>query len=57
MAKGNWSHIQKTKGHKSGLEDKINEQLSVKAFDKLIDAAHDKERPVVSGLVFAWMLL
>ena len=28
MAKGNWSHIQKMKGHKSGLETKINEQLS-----------------------------
>jgi hypothetical protein len=30
-----------------------DEQLSVKAFDMLIDAAHDKERPVISGLVFA----
>lgn len=30
-----------------------DEQLSIKAFDMLIDAAHDKERPVVSGLVFA----
>jgi hypothetical protein len=27
MAKGNWSHIQKEKGHKSGLETKIDEQL------------------------------
>ena len=27
MAKGNWSHIQKAKGHKSGLETKIDEQL------------------------------
>lgn len=30
-----------------------DEQLSVQTFDKLIQAAHDKERPVVSGLVFA----
>jgi len=27
MANGNWSHIQKQKGHKSGLETKIDEQL------------------------------
>jgi len=33
MAKGNWSHIQKTKGHKSGLEDKINEQLRIVGID------------------------
>ena len=25
--KGNWSHIQKMKGHKSGLETRIDEQL------------------------------
>jgi GT2 family glycosyltransferase len=30
-----------------------DEQLSVEAFDKLIEAAHDTERPVVAGLVFA----
>ena len=30
-----------------------DEQLSVQTFDKLIQAAHDKERPVVSGLIFA----
>jgi hypothetical protein len=30
-----------------------DEQLSVQTFDKLIQAAHDKDRPVVSGLVFA----
>jgi hypothetical protein len=30
-----------------------DEQISVNVFDKLIEAAHDKERPVVSGLVFA----
>lgn len=30
-----------------------DEQLSVQTFDKLIQVAHDKERPVVSGLVFA----
>jgi hypothetical protein len=29
MANGNWSHIQKQKGHKSGLETKIAEQLNV----------------------------
>jgi len=29
MAKGNWSHIQKQKGHKSGLETKIDEQLKL----------------------------
>jgi len=30
-----------------------DEQLTSQAFDLLIQAAHDKERPVVSGLVFA----
>jgi hypothetical protein len=30
-----------------------DEQLTVQAFDQLINTAHDKERPVVSGLVFA----
>jgi len=30
-----------------------DEQLSVEAFDKLLETAHDKERPVVAGLVFA----
>jgi len=33
MAKGNWSHIQKSKGHKSGLETRINEQLSAQGID------------------------
>lgn len=32
-----------------------DEQLSVPVFDLLCDTAHDKERPVVSGLVFAAM--
>jgi hypothetical protein len=27
MVKGNWEHIQRSKGHKSGLETKIDEQL------------------------------
>lgn len=27
MVKGNWEHIQRSKGHKSGLENKIDEQL------------------------------
>jgi hypothetical protein len=32
-----------------------DEQLSAEAFDALINTAHDKERPVVAGLVFgAW---
>lgn len=31
----------------------VDEQLTTEAFDILINAAHDKERPVVSGLVFA----
>jgi hypothetical protein len=30
-----------------------DEQLSVQAFDKLIETAHDKDRPVVAGLYFA----
>ena len=30
-----------------------DERLSLPTFKKLIDAAHDKERPIVSGLVFA----
>jgi hypothetical protein len=30
-----------------------DEQLPVESFDKLIEAAHDKERPIVAGLVFA----
>ncbi len=30
-----------------------DEQLTTEAFDLLINTAHDKERPVVSGLVFA----
>ena len=33
MANGNWSHIQKSKGHKSGLETKINEQLRIQGID------------------------
>ena len=33
MAKGNWSHIQKMKGHKSGLETHIDEQLKSKGID------------------------
>ena len=33
MAKGNWSHIQKSKGHKSGLETRIDEQLKSKGID------------------------
>lgn len=33
MANGNWSHIQKSKGHKSGLETKINEQLKIQGID------------------------
>jgi len=32
-----------------------DEQLSLQAFDQLINTAHDKERPIVSGLVFAAM--
>jgi len=31
--KSNWSHIQKSKGHKSGLETKIDEQLKSKGID------------------------
>jgi GT2 family glycosyltransferase len=34
-----------------------DEQLSVEAFDKLIEAAHDKDRPIVAGLVFASPLI
>ena len=30
-----------------------DERLSLDAWHKLIDAAHDKDRPIVSGLVFA----
>jgi hypothetical protein len=30
-----------------------DEQLPVSSFDKLVEAAHEKERPVVAGLVFA----
>jgi hypothetical protein len=30
-----------------------DERLSIDAFLKLVDAAHDKDRPIVSGLVFA----
>jgi GT2 family glycosyltransferase len=30
-----------------------DEQLTVQVFDLLINTAHDKERPVISGLVFA----
>jgi len=30
-----------------------DEQLGIREFDALIETAHDKERPVVSGLVFA----
>ena len=30
-----------------------DEQLTVPAFDALIDTAHDKDRPIVAGLVFA----
>lgn len=32
-----------------------DEQLSLEAFDKLVDVAHDAERPIVAGLYFgAW---
>ena len=30
-----------------------DERLSIDAFTKLVDAAHEKDRPIVSGLVFA----
>lgn len=30
-----------------------DEQLTLEAFDKLLETAHDKERPIVAGLVFA----
>jgi hypothetical protein len=30
-----------------------DERLSLETFHKLVDAAHDKDRPIVSGLVFA----
>ena len=30
-----------------------DERLSIENFNKLVDAAHDKDRPIVSGLVFA----
>ena len=30
-----------------------DEQLPVSSFDKLVEAAHEKERPIVAGLVFA----
>lgn len=30
-----------------------DERLSVETFNKLCNAAHDKERPIISGLVFA----
>jgi hypothetical protein len=30
-----------------------DEQLPVSSFDKLVEAAHEKERPLVAGLVFA----
>ena len=33
MAKGNWSHIQKSKGHKSGLETHIDEMLKAQDID------------------------
>ena len=33
MKKSNWSHIQRKKGHKSGLETKIDEQLKSKGID------------------------
>lgn len=32
-----------------------DEQLTLQAFDQLVDTAHDKDRPIVSGLVFAAM--
>tara|TARA_R110000823_G_scaffold286190_1_gene404530 strand:+ start:292 stop:714 length:423 start_codon:yes stop_codon:yes gene_type:complete len=33
MKKSNWSHIQRAKGHKSGLETKIHEQLNSQGID------------------------
>lgn len=33
MIKGNWEHIQRQKGHKSGLETKIDEQLKLLGID------------------------
>ena len=33
MKKSNWSHIQRNKGHKSGLETKIDEQLKSQGID------------------------
>ena len=32
MAK-NWGHIQRTKGHRSGLEDKVSDELKSKGID------------------------
>ena len=31
----------------------VDQRLPLEVFDKLVDTAHDKERPIVSGLVFA----
>jgi len=33
MSKNNWEHIKRTKGHKSGLETRIDEQLSAQGID------------------------
>lgn len=30
-----------------------DQRISIPTFDKLVDAAHDRDRPVISGLVFA----
>ena len=32
-----------------------DEQLTADTFDKLVDAAHDKDRPIVAGLYFGWI--
>ena len=38
MKKSNWSHIQRCKGHKSGLETKIDEQLKSQGIDVLLES-------------------
>jgi hypothetical protein len=46
------SYLKQTEAEWLLLVD-ADEQLTLEAFHKLCDAAHDKERKVVSGLVFA----
>ena len=54
--KGNWSHIQKMKGHKSGLETRIDEQLKAQGIDGEYEK-HEVSYTIPQLLILAKLIL